>query len=129
MNQNNVRDAGVDLPIANATVLLRNAASGALVATTTTDASGAYVFANLDPLIVYTVEEPLPATPTGLRNGPVNPGLVNGAACPSGCTAQPNTPSPNTDRIASIDLGAGTIDAVSAGRSEKRTTIQVASVG
>ena len=108
VNQNNVRDVGVDQPIANATVLLRNAASGALIATTTTDATGAYAFVNLDPLIVYTVEEPLPATPTGLRNGPVNPGLVNGAACPSGCTAQPNTPSPNTDRIASIDLGAGT---------------------
>ena len=108
VNQNNARDAGTDPPIANATVLLRNAATGALVATTTTDATGAYAFADLDPLIVYTVEEPLPAAPTGLRNGPVNPGLVNGAACASGCTAQPNTPSPNTDRIASIDLGAGT---------------------
>ena len=107
-NQNNVRDAGVDLPIANATVLLRNAATGVLIATTTTDATGAYAFANLDPLIVYSVEEPLPATPISLRNGPVNPGLVNGAVCPSGCTAQPDTPSPGTDRIASIDLGAGT---------------------
>ena len=108
VNQNNVRDAGVDLPIASATVLLRNAATGALIATTTTDATGAYAFASLDPLIVYTIEEPLPAAPAGLRNGPVNPGLVNGAACATGCTAQPNTPSPNTDRIASIDLGAGT---------------------
>ena len=37
----------------------------------------------------------------------MNPGLINGAACASGCTAQPNTPVQDTDRIANIDLGSG----------------------
>lgn len=108
VNLNNVRNPGVDSAIAGATVRLLNANTLALVATTTTDGTGAYTFANLDPLITYTLEEPLPSSPAGLANGPVNPGLVNGAVCASGCTAQPNTPSAGTDRIAAIDLGAGT---------------------
>lgn len=107
MNLNSVRDAGTDLPVSGATVRLLNAGTLAVVATTTTDGSGAYSFANLDPFVVYTLEEPLPATPANLKNGAVNPGLVNGAACASGCTAQPDTPVANTDRIASIDLSAG----------------------
>ncbi|MEP6874272.1 MAG: SdrD B-like domain-containing protein, partial [Burkholderiales bacterium] len=108
VNLNNIRNPGIDSAIAGATVRLLNANTLALVATTTTDGTGAYTFANLDPLIAYTLEEPLPSSPAGLANGPVNPGLVNGAACASGCTAQPNTPIAGTDRIAAIDLGAGT---------------------
>ena len=107
VNANGVRDAGIDTAIAGATVRLLNAGTGAVLATTTTDAAGAYSFANLDPLLLYTVEEPLPATPAGLANGPVNPGLVNGAVCTSGCTAQANTPAAGTDRIASISLASG----------------------
>ena len=106
-NTNGVRDAGTDVAVPNATVRLLNASTGVLVAATTTGATGAYTFANLDPLIAYTLEEPLPATPTGLRNGPVNAGLIAGAACATGCTAQPNTPAAGTDRIAAIDLGSG----------------------
>ncbi|MDT7837189.1 SdrD B-like domain-containing protein [Aquabacterium sp. OR-4] len=105
-NNNGVRDSGGDTPIAGATVRLLNAASGAVVATTTTDASGAYNFSALDPSLLYTLEEPLPA---GVTNGPVNPGLVNGAACASGCTAQPDQPAAGTDRIASIDLSTGLV--------------------
>ncbi|MEO8523607.1 MAG: SdrD B-like domain-containing protein [Caldimonas sp.] len=107
-NANNVRDAGTDTAIIGATVRLLDAGTLAVVATTTTGGTGAYSFANLDPLVVYTLEEPLPASPAGLGNSAVNPGLINGAACASGCMAQPNTPAADTDRIASIDLGTGT---------------------
>jgi len=107
VNGNGSRDAGADLPIAGATLRLLNAGTGALVATTLTDATGAYAFTGLDPLVAYTLEEPLPASPAGLANGPVNPGVVNGAACAAGCTAQPNAPAAGTDRIAAIDLSSG----------------------
>jgi len=106
-NLNGSRDAGSDPLINGATVRLLNASNGAVVATTTTDANGAYSFTGLDPLIVYTLEQPLPTAPAGLGNGPINPGLIGGAACASGCTAQPDTPALTTDRIASIDLGSG----------------------
>jgi len=107
VNLNGTRDAGTDSAIAGATVRLLDAVSGALVATAVTDAAGAYRFANLDPLRTYTLEEPLPATPVNLGNGPVNPGLVGGAACVAGCTAQADAPAAGTDRIAAIDLGLG----------------------
>ncbi|KPF43260.1 hypothetical protein D621_20060 [beta proteobacterium AAP51] len=106
-NANGVRDPVIDLPLAGATVRLLNANTGAVVATTTAGADGAYSFTNLDPLLPYTLEQPLPTTPAGLVNGPVNPGLVGGAACSSGCTAQPNTPAADTDRISSISLASG----------------------
>ena len=123
VNLNGVRDAGTDIAIAGATVRLLDAASLAVLATTTTDATGAYSFVNLDPLVAYTLEEPLPSTPAGLKNGPVNPGLVNGAACASGCTAQPNTPVADTDRIAAIDLGAGTDGTAFNFGEQQQTTI------
>ena len=106
-NLNGVRDPATDPPIANATVRLRLAATNALVASTTTDASGSYRFADLDPLQRYSLEQPLPTLPAGLRNGPVNPGSIGGVACASGCTAAPDTPSAGTDRIEQIDLGSG----------------------
>ena len=101
-NLNGVRDAGSDVAIANATVRLLNAGTGALVATATTDSTGAYGFTGLDPSIVYTLEEPLPASPANLANGPVNPGLVNSAACNFG-------PSPTMYR----DLGRRAVRASS----------------
>ena len=106
-NLNNVRDAGTDTAIVGATVRLLDAGTLVVIATATTDNTGAYVFTNLDPFTSYSIEEPLPSTPVGLRNGGVNPGLVGGAACATGCTAQPNTPAANTDRIAAIDLSSG----------------------
>lgn len=107
LNANGTRNPGTDLPIAGATVRLLNASTGAEVAVVSTGADGSYAFTALDPFTAYTLEQPLPATPAGLRNGPVNPGLVNGAACASGCTAQPDTPAAGSDRIASIDLSTG----------------------
>ena len=107
INGDGVRNAGTDTAIAGATVRLLAAATGTVLATTTTDSAGAYSFSALDPLVAYTLEQPLPSAPAGLANGPVNPGLIGGVACAAGCTAQPNTPVAGTDRIAAIDLGAG----------------------
>jgi hypothetical protein len=106
-NANNLRDAATDPAISGATVRLLNATDGSVLATATTAADGSYSFTGLDPLVPYTLEQPLPASPAGLANGPVNPGLVGGSACTAGCTAQPNTPAAGTDRIASIDLSSG----------------------
>ena len=107
-NYNNIRDAG-DGVIPGATVELLDAATGALLATTTTDAGGAYRFTGLDPLVAYTLRQPLPAGSYSNRPLAVNPGLVGGAACASGCV--PGTglagDAPTTDRISNIDLGAG----------------------
>ena len=108
VNANNTRDAGTDQVIAGATVRLLNANTLAVIATAVTDGTGAYNFTNLDPLIPYVLEQPLPGTPLGLGNGPVNPGLIGGAACAAGCTPQANTPAAGTDRIAAIDLSTGT---------------------
>ena len=107
-NFSDTRDAG-DAPISGATVELLDAGSGAVVATTTTDGSGAYSFGNLDPLIVYTLREVLPTGSYQNRPTAVNPGQVGGAPCATGCT--PGTgvagDAATTDRISGIDLGAG----------------------
>lgn len=105
-NQNSTRDPAIDTPIANATVQLLNGA-GAVLQTTTTDANGLYQFNSLDPLVVYSVREPLPTTPAGLVNGAVNPGLIDALACASGCTAVPAGTATGADRINAIDLSAG----------------------
>ena len=107
-NYNDIRDAG-DGAIAGATVELLDAATGSVVATTTTDAAGAYVFNGLDPLVAYTLRQPLPAGSYSNRPSAVNPGLVGAAACASGCvpgTGLAGDPA-TTDRISGIDLGAG----------------------
>ena len=106
-DNNGVRTVGTDPPIAGDTVRLLDFATNAVVATTTTDALGAYSFAGLNPFVKYTLEQVFPAAPAGLTNGPVNPGLINGAPCASGCTAQPSGSANGADRIADIDLGAG----------------------
>ncbi len=121
-NGNGVRNAGIDPPIAGATVRLLNAATGALIATTITDAAGAYTFTGLDPFVPYTLEQPLPTSPANLVNGVVNPGLVGGAACAAGCAAQPNTPAPDTDRIAAIDLSS-TLDGTNFNFGERQVAV------
>ncbi|MCP5339626.1 MAG: DUF11 domain-containing protein [Sinobacteraceae bacterium] len=108
-NFNNLRDAG-DGAIAGAVIELLNAADNTVLTTTTTDASGAYRFDDLDPLLIYTLREALPAGTYQNRPTAVNPGLIGGAACSGGCS--PGTGSggddPTTDRISQINLGAGT---------------------
>ncbi|UNK49340.1 hypothetical protein MNR01_16700 [Lysobacter sp. S4-A87] len=105
----NTRTPGTDLPIVGATVELLDAASSSLLQTATTDGNGAYSFVNLDPLVIYTLREPLPAG--DFNNAPlaVNPGLVSGAPCATGCvrgTAVGGDPL-TTDRISTIDLAVG----------------------
>jgi uncharacterized repeat protein (TIGR01451 family) len=107
VNANDVRDPATDTGVSGATVRLLNATTLAQIATTTTGADGAYAFTGLDPLVAYTLEQPLPTTLANLRNGAVNPGQIGGAACTTGCTAQPNRPAADTDRIADIDLASG----------------------
>ena len=113
-NFNNVRNPGTDSAIANATVELLDAATGALVATATTDANGFYQFTNLDPRITYTLREPLPAGQFVNRPSAINPGLIGTAACATGCTAGTGVAAPGgpdaatTDRISQIDLSTGT---------------------
>lgn len=108
-NFNDVRD-GSDAAIANATVELLNAATGAVITSTQTDASGAYRFDDLDPFVTYTLRQVLPTGTYRNRPSAVNPGLIGGAPCSSGCT--PGTAvsgdAATTDRISAIDLGAGT---------------------
>ena len=106
VNANNVRDPATDTGISGATVRLLNATTLAQIVTTTTGADGAYSFTGLDPLVVYTLEQPLPTTPANLRNGAVNPGR-NGDSDFTTATPQPNTPVADTDRIAGIDLTNG----------------------
>ena len=107
-NFSNVRDAG-DSAIAGATVELLDAANGNVVATTTTDASGAYTFTNLDPLVVYTLREVLPTGTYQNRPTAVNPGLIDGVPCATGCVAETGIggDAATTDRISTIDLGSG----------------------
>jgi len=107
---NDVHSSGNDTPIAGATVALLNAADGSVIATTTTDPSGAYRFNNLDPAITYTLREVLPNG--GYRNRPsaINPGTINGQPCAAGnCVAETGVSgdAASTDRIRNIDLSAG----------------------
>ncbi|MGH8027147.1 MAG: SdrD B-like domain-containing protein, partial [Pseudoxanthomonas sp.] len=111
INFNNTRDAGSDTPIPGAVIELLNAAIGAVITTDTTDANGFYEFADLDASIVYTLREALPAGNFSNRPTAVNPGLIDGAACASGCTpgtGQAGDPA-TTDRISQIDMGTGSV--------------------
>lgn len=120
VNGDNSYTSGTDAHIGAATVVLRNAADNSQIAITSTAASGGslgtYSFANLDPLMTYVLEEPLP---TGLTNRPtaVNVGTVNGASMGS---AAPNTPIANTDQIRGIDLSSG-IDGINYNFGESGT--------
>ena len=93
---------GGDLAISGAIVNLL--AGGTRIATTTTNGASAYSFTGLSPYTVYTLEEPLPSSPTGLANGSIQLGTFGAVACTPICVAQPNTPIANTDHIANIDF-------------------------
>ncbi|MGQ2932432.1 MAG: SdrD B-like domain-containing protein, partial [Sphingopyxis sp.] len=65
-----------DQPVPGRTLELRDQASNALIATTTTDASGAYSFSGL-PVGNYRVL--MPALPTGTTHGITSAGTLAGA--------------------------------------------------
>ena len=111
-NFNDVRDGGSDPAISGATVRLLDATGTTVLATATTDGTGAYQFdlgaLGLDPLATYVLEQPLPGPAGTYLNRPsaVNPGLVGGAPC-VGCAAAGDTPTAGTDRITGISLASG----------------------
>lgn len=86
-DDNGARNAA-DTAISGATVQLLSGAS--VVATTTTDASGGYLFSNLAPG-TYTVREP--AQPAGTANGKTLPGVVGNGGAVGTATAQNVVPS------------------------------------
>lgn len=111
---NNVRTPGTDSAIAGATVELLDATTGAVLATAATNSNGQYRFDDLDPHVLYSVREPLPAGAYTNRPTAVNPGSIGGAACaPGACVAATGVTTPggpdaaSTDRLSRIDLGAG----------------------
>ncbi len=106
---NGVFDSGVDAPIVGNGIELRSGANctGALLATTTTDAAGNYLFAGLSAGS-YSVCQPV--APTGTTNGttsagPISP--INGSTGTAGSAANPDA---NSSQITAIVLngnGAG----------------------
>jgi uncharacterized repeat protein (TIGR01451 family)/fimbrial isopeptide formation D2 family protein len=88
-----------DTPLASVTIELLKGA--AVVATTTTDATGAYVFPNLDPG-TYTVREP--TQPANTVNGKTLPGVVGNGGTAGTATIPTVTPS----LISGIILPPGT---------------------
>lgn len=109
-NLDNSYTAAGDADIAGATVILRLASDASEVSRTSSDASGQYQFSDLNPLVSYVLEQPLPSANGAVKYlnsaQAVNPGLVNGVAC-AGCSAAANTPVADTDRILAIDLLSG----------------------
>lgn len=88
-----------DTPLASVTIQLLK--GGSVVATTTTDASGAYAFPNLDPG-TYTLREP--TQPPSTVNGKTVPGTVGNGGSAGTATLPTVTPS----QIASIILPPNT---------------------
>lgn len=105
-NGNNVFGAAPDAAISGATVRLLDALGG-VISSANTNVAGAFAFTLLDPFSTYGLEQVLPASPTGLSNGAVNPGLVNGLACVTGCTPVPAGNATGNDRITDISMLAG----------------------
>lgn len=115
---NNVRTPGTDSAIVGATVELLDASTGAVLLTTSTDSNGQYRFSDLDPHVLYSVREPLPAGPYTNRPSAVTAGTIGGAACAAadcvvgtGVAAPGGPDAASTDRLSRIDLSAG-LDAV-----------------
>ena len=99
-NNNGVQN-GADNGLGSVTIQLFNA-SNALVATTTTNASGQYSFTGLSPG-TYTVVEP--TQPTGSSNGITTAGAVGNGGTAGTATAVGVLPS----RISNISLPPGTV--------------------
>ena len=111
-NNNGLQD-GADLGIASVTIELLNS-SGTVIATTTTDSSGAYSFTSLQPG-TYSVREP--NQPTDTANGKTIPGAVSNSGTSGTATNTATLPSmistivlpPNTtatgNNFAEIPLG------------------------
>ena len=113
-NDNNVVPNGIfdgsDSPIAGGAIELRSGGSctaGPLVASTTTDASGNYLFASL-PAGSYSVCQPI--APAGTQNGATTAGPISPIAGSTGTVGAASNPSQFSSQITGIVLngdGAG----------------------
>ena len=97
-NNNGAFDTPADFGFANQTVELRDNVSNALIATTTTDANGYYLFTGFAPGTYKVVQ---PAQPANTADGKTHVGTVAGVA--SG-TATPQNTTPSI--ISGIVIGA-----------------------
>ncbi|MFO1191489.1 MAG: SdrD B-like domain-containing protein [Rhodoferax sp.] len=106
---NGVFNAGTDTPIPGVAIELRSGATctGALVASTTTDAAGNYLFAGL-AAGTYSVCEPV--APSGTLNGTTTAGPLSPINGSTGTPGSASNPTPGTSQITGIVLntdGAG----------------------
>jgi uncharacterized repeat protein (TIGR01451 family) len=102
---NGTFETGTDTPIVATTIELRNGATcaGALLATTTTDTLGNYIFSALTAG-AYSVCEP--TQPTGTANGITTAGTINGINGSTGTAGVASNPTTTTSQIANIVLNA-----------------------
>ncbi|WP_019143404.1 SdrD B-like domain-containing protein [Noviherbaspirillum massiliense] len=106
-------DSGVDAPIAGASIELHGGSTcgGALIASTTTDALGNYLFAGLTAG-TYSVCEPV--QPTGTVNGIASAGGIVSSGGSTGTRGTPANPTASTSQITGIVLnGDGSAGAIS----------------
>ena len=96
---------GTDTPIPGVGIELRSGptCSGALLATTTTDASGNYLFSGL-AAGTYSVCEPVP--PSGTVNGTTTAGPLSPISGSTGTAGTAGNPTPTTSQITGIVLNA-----------------------
>lgn len=102
-------DAGTDTPIEGVSIELHNGVdcSGTLLASTTTDALGNYLFSGL-AAGTYSVCEPV--APTGTLNGATTAGPISPVNGSTGSPGTASNPTANTSQVAAIVLngdGAG----------------------
>lgn len=102
---NGTFESGTDTPIAGNSVELRSGSgcSGGLVATTTTDVLGNYLFAGL-AAGTYSVCQPV--QPTGTVNGITTAGTITSVAGSSGAAGTAANPTATTSQIVGILLNA-----------------------
>ncbi|ABR91207.1 Hypothetical protein mma_2824 [Janthinobacterium sp. Marseille] len=103
---NGTFESGTDTPIANTPIELRSGptCAGPLLNTTTTDALGNYIFADL-PAASYSICQVV--QPAGTVNGATTAGTIVGVAGSTGTAGVASNPSTTTSQIANVILNAG----------------------
>jgi uncharacterized repeat protein (TIGR01451 family) len=122
---NGTFEAGTDTPIQGVSIELRSGAncSGALLASTTTDVLGNYLFSGLAGGL-YSVCEPI--QPTGTSNGITTAGAINGINGSTGTSGSVSNPTATTSQIVNVVLnadGAGGEISGSAGNNFAETVL------
>ncbi|MNK05187.1 Serine-aspartate repeat-containing protein D precursor [compost metagenome] len=101
---NGTFDSGTDTPIVNTPIELRSGptCTGPLLNTTTTDALGNYIFADL-PAASYSICQVVP--PPGTLNGTTTAGTIVNVAGSTGTPGIASNPTATTSQIANVVLG------------------------